>query len=316
MWILWTAIGIVAFLAVATVVTVFICFYMTFYNSRKGEKDPEESPIPPGEVYEPFREQILSWIKEIRAMPRQSVEIRSHDGLRLTGYYYEYKQGAPIEVLFHGYRGNAERDLCGGVARCFGAGRSALIVDQRAAGRSDGKIISFGINESLDCIDWVNFVIENIDKDAKIIITGISMGAATVLMAATYPLPENVVGVLADCGYTSAKEIIKKVLRDMHLPAEFFYPFVKLGAKIFGKFDLDSYSPIESMKKCKLPVIFFHGDDDDFVPHSMSLENFEACTSEKKKMVTIAGAGHGLAFPVDQERYLKELGDFFKDILK
>ena len=316
MWILWTAIGTVAALAVITVVTAFVCFYMTFYTSRKGEKDPEESPTPPGKVYEPFREQILAWIKEIRAMPRQSVEIRSHDGLRLTGYYYEYEKGAPIEVLFHGYRGNAERDLCGGVARCFAVGRSALIVDQRAAGRSDGKVISFGINESRDCVNWVNFVVENIDKDAKIIITGISMGAATVLMAATYPLPENVVGVLADCGYTSAKAIIKKVLCDMHLPPNFFYPFVKLGAKIFGKFDLDSYSPIESMKKCNLPVIFFHGDDDDFVPHSMSLENFEACSSERKKMVTVEGAGHGLAFPADKEKYLRELGEFFDPILR
>ena len=127
--------------------------------------------------------------------------------------------------------------------------------------------------------------------------------------------PENVVGVLADCGYTSAREIIKKVMRDMHLPANLFYPFVRLGAIIFGKFDPDSNSPIEAMKKTKLPVIFFHGDTDDFVPHSMSVENFEACGTEKK-MVTISGAGHGLAFPVDREKYLFEARDFFKEILK
>ena len=142
------------------------------------------------------------------------------------------------------------------------------------------------------------------------------MGASTVLMASTYELPENVVGVLADCGYTSAREIIKKVIREMKLPADLLYPFVKLGARIFGHFDLDEHSPIEAMKKCKLPVILLHGDADDFVPYSMSLENFEACTSEKKRMVTIAGAGHGLAFPADKEKYLTALHEFFDPILK
>lgn len=315
MWILWTVLSLIAFIAVVILATAYICFRLTFYAKRGNEKDAEEDPVPEGEIYEAFREQILCWIKETRALPRKSVEIRSHDGLRLTGVYYEYEKGAPIEILFHGYRGSAERDLSGGVTRCFSLGRSALIVDQRAAGRSEGNVISFGINESRDCVEWVNYVVNNIDKDAKIIITGISMGAATVLMASAMDLPENVVGVLADCGYTSAREIIKKVMRDMHLPANLFYPFVRLGAIIFGKFDPDSNSPIEAMKKTKLPVIFFHGDTDDFVPHSMSVENFEACGTEKK-MVTINGAGHGLAFPVNKEKYLFEAGDFFKEILK
>lgn len=315
MWILWTVLSLIAFIAVVILATAYICFRLTFYAKRGNEKDAEEDPVPEGEIYEAFREQILCWIKETRALPRKSVEIRSYDGLRLTGFYYEYEKGAPIEILFHGYRGSAERDLSGGVTRCFSLGRSALIVDQRAAGGSEGNVISFGINESRDCVEWVNYVVNNIDKDAKIIITGISMGAATVLMASAMDLPENVVGVLADCGYTSAREIIKKVMRDMHLPANLFYPFVRLGAIIFGKFDPDSNSPIEAMKKTKLPVIFFHGDTDDFVPHSMSVENFEACGTEKK-MVTINGAGHGLAFPVNKEKYLFEAGEFFKEILK
>ena len=120
----------------------------------------------------------------------------------------------------------------------------------------------------------MNFAVQNIDKDAKIIITGISMGAATVMMAASKPLPANVVGVLADCGYTSTKDIIKKVIRDMKLPADLLYPFARLGAMLFGGFDPDADSPIASMKRCRLPVIFFHGDADDYVPCSMSEENY------------------------------------------
>ena len=116
--------------------------------------------------------------------------------------------------------------------------------------------------------------------------------------------------MLADCGYTSAKEIIKKVLRDMHLPAEFFYPFVKLGAKLFGNFDIDSYSALEGVQNATLPVIFFHGEGDDFVPCYMSGQLYDACKAPKC-LVTIPEAGHGLAYLVQPERYLEEMAEFF-----
>jgi fermentation-respiration switch protein FrsA (DUF1100 family) len=222
---------------------------------------------------------MIEWIKEIRAMDHRSVEITSDDGLTLRGKYFEYEKGAPIEILFHGYQGSAERDLSGGVYRCHMLGHSALVVDHRASGRSEGRVITFGAKESLDCLRWVDFVLREIDPDARIILTGISMGAATVMIASSMKLPQNVIGVLADCGYTSTKDIIKKVIRDMRLPADLLYPLAWLGARIFGRFTPDSPSPIESMKKCTLPVIFFHGDTDDFVPHTMSEENFKACAS-------------------------------------
>lgn len=309
----WIFLGIAIFLIIATLVTSYVCFYRIFYSPRKN-KNKEEYPIPDGEIYEPFREIMVDWMKNANALPHKNVEIRSFDGLTLRGKFYEYEEGAPIELMFHGYKGDSYRDLSGGIARCFALKRSVLIVDHRGSGRSDGKVITFGINESKDCIRWIDFILENIDKNAKIILTGISMGAATVLIAASQPLPKNVVGVLADCGYTSAKAIIKKVITEMRLPANLLYPFVKLGARLFGNFNVDEISPIESMQRCRLPVIFFHGDTDDFVPCEMSKQNYDACVTEKK-MVVIQGAGHGLCFPVAQEQYLEELKTFFDPIL-
>lgn len=301
-------------LGVLAVLLLALClglFLKIFYSVRKKSADKEAFSLPEGRVYEPHHEQMIQWIKEIRAMDRKSVSVTSYDGLTLHGTYYEFEKGAPTEILFHGYRGTAERDLCGGVRRCFEIGHNALIVDQRSAGESEGHVITFGAKESRDCLTWVDFVITHIDKDARIILTGISMGAATVMLAASKELPENVIGVLADCGYTSTRDIIQKVIRDMKLPAKPIYPFVRLGARLFGGFDPDADSPIESMKKCKLPVIFFHGDTDDFVPCYMSEENFAACASEKKRLSVIHGAGHGLCFVVDPETYFCELRDFF-----
>ena len=206
------------------------------------------------------------------------------------------------------------RDLCGGVQRCFALGRSALIVDQRACGYSQGNVITFGVKERRDCRSWVDFMVGHFGEDVKIHLTGISMGAATVLMAAGYPLPKQVVGVLADCGYTSAREIIEKVIRvDLKLPVKLAYPFVKLAARLYGGFDLEELPPIEAVKNCTVPVIFYHGEADGFVPCDMSVRNFEACRAPRKKLVTIPGADHGLAYPVDKQLYLQTLGDFFEE---
>jgi len=304
----WMILGILAVLALAVVAIAYICFRMAFYTSRK--EVLEEFPIPEGEIYEPFREQMVAWMKEVRAMPHEDMTVTSFDGLTLRGKYYEYSPDAPIELMFHGYRGNADRDLCGGVQRCFELKHSALIVDQRGCGNSEGHVITFGVCEQRDCDTWLEFMHRRFGPNAKIILCGISMGASTVLMAAGKKLPDTVIGVLADCGFTSARDIIQVVIRTMKLPPRLAYPFVKLGARIFGRFDLDQTPAVEAVKECKVPVILFHGEADDFVPCDMSRRNYEACVS-RKKLVTIPGAGHGLSYLVDPETYLKELDGFF-----
>lgn len=306
----WYALGAIFFFLLAILLAAYLCFRIAFYVPRKSKPKKNGVDLPEGHIYQAYRKPIEAWIRETRRIPHKQVKVTSFDGLTLYGKYYEFAPGAPIELMFHGYRGTAERDLAGGVQRCFQVGRSALIVDQRCSGKSGGKVITFGIREHRDCFAWLDFMLKHFGPDVKIILTGISMGAATVMMMADQPLPPNVIGILADCGYTSAKDIIQVVIGQMGLPPKLCYPFVKLGARIFGRFDPDAGSPVESLKKSRLPVIFFHGEADDYVPCEMSRTNFEACTS-RKKLVTIPGAGHGLSFPAAQQLYLDELKAFF-----
>lgn len=303
-------IGGAAFLLAAVLITAYICFRMAFYADRKKQIPPDVLDLPYGDIYAPYREYMETCAREVRAMPCQELWVTAYDGTKLYGRYYEYAPGAPIELMFHGYRGSAERDLSGGVRRCFQLGHSALLVDQRCSGKSGGNVITFGIREHRDCLSWVEKLQAHFGPDVKLLLTGISMGAATVLMAAGNPLPESVIGVLADCGYNSPKKIIQAVIKQMGLPVRLAYPFVKLGARLYGGFDLEELTPEEAMKRCKVPVIFFHGEDDAFVPCQMSKDNFDACVS-RKALVTIPGAGHGLCYPVAPEKYLNAMKEFF-----
>ena len=311
-WSLWC---LFAFLAVFlfALSSMLVCFFMAFYSPKRKPLNEDDYDIPGGEIYQVHKSKLIEWTKKVRAMPHEAIEITSFDGLTLRGRYYEYKPGAPVEILFHGYRGSADRDLCGAVERAFRVGRSALIVNQRGSGTSDGHVITFGIKERRDCLTWIKKVIEIFGDDVKIVITGVSMGAATVMMAAGEDLPKNVISVLADCGYTSPKEIICKVMRDMHLPPALIYPFDWLAARVFGRFNLNEASAIEAMKRCKIPTVFIHGDADDFVPYEMSVRLYEACASEKKVLITATGSGHCLAYLDDPDEYVRRLNEIYKE---
>ena len=139
----------------------FVCYRLVFYVPPRPPVKSDAVPLPKGAVYEPFHEQMTRWILEMRDMPAEEFHIRSFDGLDLYAHFYEYAPGAPVELMFHGYRGSAERDMAGGVQRCFALGRSAMLVDQRCSGKSGGSAITFGIWEHQDCIDWANFAADH-----------------------------------------------------------------------------------------------------------------------------------------------------------
>ena len=298
--------SVIIFLIILFFAVTFVCFRMTFYAPNKRKN----SPLPVGGKFEQYKDLISGWADKTAAIPYEDVYVKSFDGLTLHGKFYEYQKGAPIEIMFHGYRGTVERDLCGGVLRCFKLKRSALLVDQRARGKSDGNVITFGVKERFDCTFWAEYAYNRFGDKVKLFLTGISMGAATVLMASSMPLPKTVVGVVADCGYSTPKDIIKLTVKKMKLPPALFYPFIKLGAKIYGKFNLEEFSPVEAMKYSRLPVLFIHGDEDNFVPAKMSYINYDACTT-KKRILIVKGASHGMSYPVNQDEYIKAVNDFY-----
>lgn len=307
----WIIFGIIMGLLAFAVIVVILQFLIVFYVPNRTKKWLEECTTPPGKAYDKYRKQMIDSIKEVRAMEHTNFELRSFDGLLLKGKYYECKKGAPIELLLHGYRGCGESDLSVGVKRAFKLGHNAFLIDHRAAGFSEGNIISFGVNETKDCLAWINLIIKTFGAEQKIILTGISMGAATALLTAGQN-PPNVIGVIADCGYSSAEEIIKKVIKQLHLPVKPIYPIIKFAGKLFGGFNLDEANVTEAVRNCKVPIAFFHGETDGFVPAEMTKKNFDACNA-KKQLLLVPNCDHGLCYIIDDVGYLKTLDKFLID---
>ncbi len=262
-----------------------------------------------------FEEVRRKYIENMLSLPFEEVRIKSRDGLVLYARYYHVMDGAPLEIQFHGYKSMSRRDFSASGTECFSAGYNLLLVDQRAHGMSEGHIISFGIKERFDCIDWVKYARERFGANQKIILYGISMGAATVLMAAgESELPENVVGVVADCPYSSPIDIIAHVAKKLHIPSPVTRIIAPIGAKLYGGFSLFESSPQKAVKEARVPILLIHGDADKFVPHYMS-ERI-AMANKNIRFISIAGAGHGFGYLVDTKKYTDEVNSFVDRLAK
>ena len=258
---------------------------------------------------------IRSMIEEARSIPFERVYITSHDGLKLSGRYYHQQDGAPLDICFHGYRGTPARDFSGGIQIMLREGHNVLMIEERAHLQSEGHTITFGIKERYDALDWIQYALQRFGEDTRIILVGISMGAATVLMASELELPGQVKGIVADCPYTSPEAIIKKVCKDMKVPGGLGGFLALTSARLFGGVNLREASAIEAVPHLKVPVLLIHGDHDHFVPCDMSRELY-AANPEKIRLEIFPGAGHGLSFLLDPERYEQLVREFSQKVLE
>ena len=282
-------------------------YCVTFYSPKKHRVSPN-APLR-GEQYEAVADNISRISGIMQRFSFEEITVRGHDGTLLYGRFYHEKDNAPIEILFHGYRSHPYRDCSGGHALARKMGFNTLVVDQRAHGSSGGRTITFGIRERLDCLTWVQYLNQRFGTDTPIILSGLSMGAATVLMAAGLDLPENVICIIADSPYSSPSAIIKKVCKDEGYPVGLCTPFLHLAPRLFGGFRLGACTAKESVRHATVPILLIHGEDDRFVPCEMSLEIAANCSSPVE-VATFPDAGHGLSYMTDPIRYEKVFSHF------
>lgn len=306
-----TASVIVAAIIIAVFGFARYAYNVAFYAPKR-KRDLELHRLPMGAEYgEP--DGMFDLIDELAAVPCERISATARDGLKLDGRFYKGDDGAPFQIQFNGYRGLPLRDMAGGCKLARQSGQNVILATQRAHEESDGDTITFGIREKYDVIAWINCAIERFGKDIKIILSGVSMGAATVLEASGLDLPANVVGIIADSPYSSPEEILAKTCKKMGYPVWLTMPFIKLGAMVYGHFRVAGGAE-EAVKNSKVPILIIHGEADTFVPCEMSRKIYAACASEKY-LYTCPGADHGISYVVDTEKYVSVVRDFLEKIL-
>ena len=293
----------VTLLLAASALLISYLTYAKIFKRRRKEYDPLYGLDKPAFlINRPFLESI---IERIKGEPCEIIEITAYDGVRLAAKYYHSRDGAPIHAIFHGYKSSPERDGSGGGCDALDLGHNLLLVYERAHGMSEGETISFGIRERYDVLSWMNYLTDRFGGDSEIILIGTSMGGASVLMASELPLPATVKCIIADCPYSVPKDIILNSARKMGYPTGIIYPFIRLGARIFGGFDLEAASAMSAVKKAKIPIIIAHGEGDSVVPVEMSREM--ATVADEAGVTchlkTFEGAEHCMSFIVYYEEY-------------
>lgn len=299
------------FLLIAVVILV-LCSggYVFFVACRRGKELPWlEKDRLKGTAYEKYADHIQNSHQWLMSHNAQDVYIQSQDGLKLHGLWIPVADAKATILLAHGYRSTMLVDFGYVLEIYHGLKLNLLIPEQRSHGKSEGKYITFGVKESDDMRRWLAYQQQELGG-GQVIISGLSMGASTMMYLAEQPLGDNVKGMIVDCGFTSPAAILSKVFTSVtHLPAVPSIWATDLFARVFAGFSIFEKDSRISLRKCKIPVIMVHGTDDDFVPAYMTQQGYDACGAEKE-LLLVDGAGHGTSFLKEPERYKKLVRDF------
>lgn len=308
---------IVAFILVFVINTI-ASFY--FYNLaiKRGPKDflQDNSDLEvSAEALDVFLEG--DWRDWTNDQSFEQIEMTSFDGLTLQGYYLKAKKPTNKTVVFaHGYLGHAKDMGLYGEYYYEELGYNIFTPDLRGHGLSEGDYYGFGWHDRLDLIDWINLLRERESTNVDIVLHGLSMGAATVLMASGEELPENVKAIIADSPYTSVYDMFAYQMKRMfHLPDKPILPSTSLVTKLRADYSLTEASALNQVKKAEVPILYIHGDADTFVPTEMTYELYDNTKSEHE-MVTFNGAGHGEAFVLEKEKYKQVIESFLSKYFK
>ena len=285
----------------------------SYYAYRKAffasGSDSDEVPDLERPRFDPYQDYVRMACDLLRSRPCESVCIRSQEGLKLWGRYYHQQDGAPLDICFHGYRSSPWLDFCGGAELSRQLGHNLLLADQRAHGKSEGHTIAFGIRERWDVMSWIEYALDRFGPDTKIFLYGVSMGASTVLMASDLGLPAAVKGIVADCPYSAPKDIILRVAEHWGYAPKLIWPFVKLGARVYGGFDVQETDACRAVTDTQTPILLLHGQADRFVPCQMS-EQICRANPQRVRYFTFPNAGHGLSLPSNPDRYQRLVSEF------
>ncbi|MBQ1821787.1 MAG: alpha/beta fold hydrolase [Clostridia bacterium] len=293
-WIVLIAFGAFVFLEL----TIAACMFLFAFGSNRRAVDRlfaqrQADPAPLVRM----RFDTKSYMDAIES---ERLTLLSRDGLKLSARFFPNGGTKKAAVILHGWHSFPWWDYGKSFDVLYNAGFAVLAVSQRAQGESEGKYLTYGAKESEDLIGWLKVLTERLGEDARIAIMGVSMGAATVLIATGKELPRQVKCAVSDCSFTSVKDQFRSVTKNRfpisRLLSEFY-------ARMLARMRYSDARPIDAVKRSQTPTLFIHGEADDFVPYAMMQQLFDASAAPEKSTWTSQNAIHAEAAMTNPEQY-------------
>ncbi len=294
---------------------VLISAYFYRRTMKRNKAKVERTMKMAGTDWSQYKDIIGKRKEYFLSQPHEDVWITADDELKLHGTFFPNKNSKRIVLCFHGYTSEGMKDYIALSDYYLRRGFAMLLVDERAHGLSEGNYIGFGCLDRKDALRWIEWLVKTCGEDIKIILHGTSMGAATVLMTSGLKLPDQVKGIVSDCGFTSPKEVFTHVLHSMyHVPAFPIIPIADIMNRKLAGYGMDECNAAREVRKSTTPTLFIHGSADTFVPCRMCEKMYENCGAKKWKLI-VEGAAHAESYYKDTKRYEEMLDLLMKEVL-
>ena len=270
------------------------CFFIDLALKRGTADNPDAPPAI-------FRSAIEGNGRIIRPAPKPNFDaenwkLHSFDKLTLRATHFEPEQDSHRWVLIlHGY-GLTQAHIWSYANAYLQHGYHVVTPDLRASGTSDGVYVTMGALEARDVADWARRIV-SVDPNARIVMHGVSMGASAVMLSTGENLPTNVVAVVEDSGYANIYDLFAIELdKILSLPAYPLLDAADLVCEYRAGFSFRKASPVEAIRRSRLPILFIHGLADRLVPFTMMQTLYNASPSPMKETLVIEKIGHGALY--------------------
>ncbi len=313
-----TSITVLAALGIIVGVMIFAGFltFKRFVGRQKKEANMADIRFVPqlGETYNDYVAFTKDKQNYINTLEKKEYIIDGIDGIKLKGFYFPAKEDSKVTIICsHGHKSTCFNDFAGILPFFNHKNYNVLFTVSRAHLGSEGKYMTLGKKESKDLVRWTEFI-DDQNPGQNIFIYGASLGAvnAMILTGLDY-IPSSIKGVVSDSGYSRAYDFLLYQMRHEYKLSP--YPTIPIAnwfAKRIAKVNFKKPSPIESVKESTLPILFIHGNKDQFVPTYMGDACYRACSSPKK-LLTIDNASHMQAYFINPEKYEEAFADFVSE---
>ena len=242
------------------------------------------------------------------------IDFASTDGIPLKGWYIPAEGTARGTIVYcHGLN-RTRVEMLPDAAFGHSLGYNGLLFDLRHQGASGGAITTLGYQERLDVLGAVRYALEQQQAARPVVVWGVSMGAASALMAAAESA--DISAVISDSSFDSFLGTARHHLKlFLHLPGFPLADEVAYWTAWRGHFRLQDFDLVKATERIgNRPILFVAVEGDARMPPSVARELYAHAQSPLKKIIVLPGHRHGEGFNQATAAYEKAVTDFLANV--